>query len=539
MRPFRPFCLIVSLICLLLAGGCRRTAEVDLAAQEGYLLVGTGPEPESFDPQLSTSANAINLHLALWEGLTAPNPQDLSPQPGVAESWDVSPDGLTYTFHLRPEAKWSNGEPLTAQDFAYAWQRLLSPAVAAGNAAMLYVIDGAEAFNQGQTTDFAQVGVRALDTRTLQVRLDHRVPDLLERLMHPSFAPLPRATVEAAGEAFVRQDAWARPGRMVSNGPFRFSEWRPNERIVVERNPHYWNDAQTSLQGVRFFPITDLSTEERAFQAGQLHVTEALPPRRVPYYQQNQPEVLRVDPYLGTYYYLLNHEVKPLDDVRVRRALSAAIDRRAITEQILQGGQQPALQFTPERLLDAETSLPTIEEGKQLLAEAGYPNGEGFPALELVYNASETHQRIAEAIQSMWQRAYGITVNLSNVEAKTYYERRRTGEFAVARAVWIADYVSPQTFLEIWTSGHSNNYSRWGDTAYDALLEEAARATTPEQRRQRYAEAERYLEQQAVMLPIYHYTTAYLIRPEVKGWTANPLDWHPYQYVRLQNDAQD
>jgi len=204
----------------------------------------------------------------------------------------------------------------------------------------------------------------------------------------------------------------------------------------------------------------------------------------------------------------------------------------------LQGGQQPATQFTPERLLEVHEPLPTIEQGRELLAEAGYPDGAGFPELELVYNASETHQRIAEAVQNMWQQAYNIHVRLTNVEAKTYYARRSQGDFAIARAVWIGDYVSPQTFLEIWTSHHSNNYSNWSNADYDTLLEDTAATREPSERKAQYEAAERMLEQQAVMIPIYHYTTAYLIRPEVSGWQANLLDWHPYQYVRLEKTQE-
>lgn len=512
---------------------CRRPLDIDQARAEGMLLVGTGPEPEYLDPQLATTTNALSVNLALWEGLVAPGP-DLAVRPGVAERWEISDDGLTYTFHLRDNARWSNGKPITAEDFRYAWQRLLTPAVAAGNAAMLHVIAGAEAFHAGETNDFSTVGVTAPDARTLVVRLAHPTPYLLELLMHPSFAPLPQAVVSASGEAFARQDAWARPGKIVSNGPFMLSEWRHNERLSVVRNPHYWNHEQVKLNGVRFFPITDLTAEERAFLAGQLHVTEALPPRRVPHYRKTQPEVLRVDPYLGTYYYLLNHNVKPLDDVRVRQALSAAIDRESIADLILQGGQQPAYQFTPPSFFEHPAPTLPVDEGRRLLAEAGFPDGQGFPVLELVYNASEAHQRIAESIQNMWQRAYGIEVRLSSMELKTYLERRRLGDFAIARAVWIGDYLDPQTFLELWTHDHSNNYSHWSSPAYDAAIAQAQAERDPDARRAAFVRAETILQEQAVILPIYHYTTAYLLRPEVQGWEANLLDWHPYQYLSLE-----
>ncbi len=526
---------------LFLSYGCDRPRAVDRATEAGILLVGSGPEPERLDPHLTTSVSAFNILFALFEGLVAPHPETLEPVPGAAADWSVSEDGLEYRFYMQPEARWSDGERLTAYDFAFSWRRLLSPALAAPYATMLYAVEGAEAFHRGETDDFGTVAVEVVSAAELRVRLRAPAPYFLQLLMHPATFPLRESVLRAEGDPLHRDTRWAVPGRLVGNGPFLLGQWRANQLIETVANPHYWDAETVALNAIRFFPIADLGAEERAFQAGQLHITEALPPPRVRHYRRNEPEVLRIDPYLGTYYYLFNHDRPPLDDPRVRRALSLAVDRRAITDGILGAGQIPAKSFTPPGLAGYEPpSMPPgdLDEARRLLAEAGFPGGEGFPRLELLYNTSESHQRIAEAVQAMWRRDLGIDIRLRNVEFRVYLDLRANGDFDIARAAWIGDYLDPHTFLSLWTTASANNFSGWSDEAYDALIDRSDRIRDPEVRHAVFAEAESMLFERQVICPVYTYVTVYLIRPEVRGWYANLLDWHPYKHVRLEVSAE-
>lgn len=529
-------CFCVALAVLALAG-CERQRAVDRATQEGILLVGSGPEPERLDPHLTTSVSAFNILFALFEGLVAPHPRTLEPVPGAAARWTVDDDGMEYRFFLHPEARWSDGERVTAEDFVFSWKRLLSPALGAPYATMLYAVKGAESFHRGEDADFGSVGVEAVSPGELRVTLRAPAPHFLQLLMHPASFPVRESALRAEGDPFHRDTRWAVPGRLIGNGPFSLARWRANQLIEVVPNAHYWDADTVSLNGIHFFPIADLGAEERAFQAGQLHVTEALPPPRARHYQRNEPEVLRIDPYLGTYYYLFNHNRPPLDDWRVRRALSLAIDRRAITDGILGAGQMPAMSFTPPGLgTHTPPSMPPgdLDEARRLLAEAGFPGGGGFPRLELLYNTSESHQRIAEAVQAMWRRELGIEVRLRNVEFRVYLDLRAGGDFDIARAAWIGDYLDPHTFLSLWTGASANNFSGWSDPAYDALIARSDRIRDTEARNAVFAEAETMLLERQVVCPIYTYVTVYLIRPEVRGWYANLLDWHPYKHVRLE-----
>ncbi len=528
--------VLAAMAVVCLGPGCERTRPVDEATQAGILLVGLGPEPERLDPQLTTSVAAFNVIFALFEGLVAPHPETLTPEPGVAQRWAVSEDGLVYTFELNPEARWSNGEAVVASDFVFAWRRLLSPDLGAPYGTLLHAIEGAEAYHRGELEDFSEVGVDAVSANELRIQLHAPVPYFLQLLMHPATFPLFEGSVRTAGAITDRSAQWAVPSSLIGNGPFSLTAWTPNRVIEVQKNTYYWDAERVSLQGIRFYPITDLGAEERAFQAGQLHLTEALPPMRVRHYRERDPEVLRIDPYLGTYYYLFNHDRPPLDDVRVRQALSLTIDREAIAQAILGAGQEAARSFTPPGI--AHYTPPTMltenpELARGLLAEAGFPEGEGFPILELLINTSESHQRIAEAIQDMWKKSLGIDIRLRNVEFGVYLDLRESGDFDIARAAWIGDYLDPHSFLSLWKGANPNNFSRWSDPAYDALIERSDALRNPDERRAILAEAEAILMRQQVISPIYSYVTVYLKRPEVAGWHSNLLDWHPYKYVRL------
>ena len=513
-------------------GGCSRERPTALAKKEGILLMGNGPEPAALDPQVTTGNSELRIEMALYEGLVIPDPETLVPLPGVAESWKVTEEGLVYTFNLRENARWSDGEPVTAEDFVAAWRRALNPEQGCPNAAMLYVLAGAEAYNQGTVQDASTVGVRAVDPLTLEVRLERHVPYFLQMLLHPVWSPLPAHLLEAnAGE---RTGKWSLPGSFVGNGAFVLTDWLPNQYVEVRRSETYWDAPTVMLEGVRFMAIDEPNAEERAFLAGQLHVTEALPPARVAAYRQENSPELHIYPYLGTYYILMNHRDPVLGDVKIRRALALAIDREAIAEKLLGAGQTAAGSFVPENMPGYHPGIPVEydpEKARFLMEEAGYPNGEGFPPLEYMFNSSESHRKIAEALQSMWRKELGIEVTLSNQEWRTYLQRRESGDFQLARAVWIGDYIDPSTFLDLWTTDNPNNWAGWKDSSYDALLENALNTEISVNRMRGYALAERYLIAEQVVIPLYHYVSVKLIDPSVKGWHGNILDWHPLKYV--------
>lgn len=513
-----------------------RERDVDVANRDGILLIGNRVEPVDLDPQITTGAQEINIHMALFEGLVAPHPETLEPEPGVAKRWDVSGDWQTYTFHLRPEAMWSDGQPITAQDFLYSWERMLSMDLGAKNAFLLFPIKGAKAFHAGVGT-FADVGVSAPDAHTLVVHLEKPVPWFLSMLMHPAFYPVPRHVLEPKGGTDNRASGWTQPGTMVGNGPFRLTDWKVHSVIKTEKNPYYWDSDSVKLNGVHFFPIENLGSEETAFRGGQLHVTDALPANKVRSYTEGGSKMLRVEPYLGTYYYTINTANAALKDARVRLALALAIDRKLLIDTALAGVQTPAHAFTPDGV--GEYKAPQVqsfdlERAKALLAEAGYPGGKGLPRIEILYVSSENHARVAEVLQALWKQNLGIDVVLRNEEWASYYSSRDGGNFQLAQSSWIADFPAPATFLETLASWSDNNFTQWLSPAYDGLIKKAENAKSETTRNQFYAQAETLLLEQAAVIPLYHYQTVYLIRPEVKGWHPTLLDWHPYKYISLE-----
>jgi oligopeptide transport system substrate-binding protein len=518
---------LLALIALPLLSGCGRQTAVEAAAAEGILLVGNGPEPESLDPLFSTGTSALQIQQAIFEGLVVPDPRDLSPLPGVAREWESSADGRTWRFHLREEARWSDGTPVTAEDFVAGWRRFLEPAAGATYASLFYPIRGAEGFHRGETADFATVGIRAVAETLLEVELARPTPYFLGLLAHPAFSPIPRQVIERHGGLLDRANPWTRPPHFVGNGPFVTREWRPQQWVAVRRSETYWDAATVRLEGIRFFAVDDLGAEERMFQAGQLHLTEALPPARLEAWRREDPESLRIEPYLGTYYILLNHRVPPLDDRTVRRSLSAAIDRDLITGRLLGAGQMPTRVFTPTGV--AGYRPPDLPE--HAVASISPPP----EPMRYLFNTSESHRMIAEALAGMWRDSLGLEIRLENTEARTYFARRNAADFTMARGVWIGDYLDPLTFLALWRTGASGSeWTGWSDPTYDGLLAAAEEAPTPQARLERLRDAEARLLEEQVIIPLYHYVTVYLKRPEVTGWYPTLLDWHPWKFVGLE-----
>lgn len=527
--------LAAALSALLPACSPRESA-VEQGNRLKILHRGIGPDLADLDPHLATGPGDHSVLSALFEGLITEDPKDLSPAPGVAERWQVSADGLTYTFFLRGNARWSNGDPVTAEDFLASWKRVLSPTLQADNASLLFPVQGAEAYHRGKTGNFQEVGFAAPDSRTVRITLERPTPYFLNLLQHWAWWPVPIAVLEKHGPVESRGNRWARPRTLVGNGPFTLKEWRAGQRIVVEKSKTYWDAANVQLNAIHFHTIDDVNAEERAFRAGQLHITEALPLAKIDSYRTNAPDVLRIDPYLGTYFYRINVSLPFLNSVAVRRALSLAIDRVALGRSLLHGGQMPSGTFTPPGTGGYAspagiTSNP--DAARALLAEAGFPGGKNAPPIEILYNNSENHRVIAEAIQEMWRRELGIDARLHTMENKSVLNARSAGNYQILRSGWIGDYNDPMSFLAIWRSDSGNNYTHWANAAYDRLLYEATRTPDAAARLQILQRAEELLLSESPLIPLYHYTHVFLIQPSVQGWYPTLLDHHPYKHVRL------
>jgi len=523
--------------CLFLAACGPHETAVERGNREQILQRGLGYEIGTLDPHLAVNIGEMDVISSLFEGLVTEDPVDLHPVPGVAERWDLSPDGLTYTFHLRGDARWSDGRPVTAQDFVAAWRRILTPSLAAENAGLLYVLQGAEAFHKGITKDFAQVGATALDARTLQVTLEHPTGYFLSLLTHTAWLPVPVETIARYGSAFDRGNAWARPGRLVGNGAFTLKSWDAGRSLVVQKSATYWDSARVRLLGIRFLPYDSIDAAERAFRAGQLHVIYVLPYTKIEAYRRDAPQLLRTDPYLNTYFLRLNVRTPALSDIRVRRALALAVDRDAIVQKILRGGQQPADAFTPPGLAGYEppTGLHTdLDAARAALTEAGYPDGKGLPPLELLYNTSDNNRVLAEALQAMWHSALGLDVRLVNQEFKVVLTERRAGNYQILLSDWVGDYLDPTTFLDVMRSDSGNNHTGWSNSDYDSALFAAARMTDPAARAAALREAETRMLADAPIIPLYTNTHIYLLNPAVRGWHPTLLDHHPYKAVWLE-----
>jgi len=542
MQIPRTLPVLTALFVSLFFPGCgQRETQIESGIRDRILHVGNGTEPQDLDPQTVTGVPEHNVITALIEGLVAEDPVDLHPVPGVAESWEVSADGRIYTFHLREDARWSNGDPVTAEDFVLSYKRILTPSLAAEYSNMLYYMVNARDYNSGELTDFTRVGVKALDHRTLEIRLNDPTPFFLNLLNHYSWFPVHIPTVEKFGGLDRKGTRWTLPGNFVGNGPFTLKSWRMNQMITVEKSTTYWDRDQVWLNEIRFYPIESQDTEERMFRTGQLHYTSSLPLSKIDVYKAEHPDLIHIDPYLGTYFLRVNVTEPPFDDVRVRRALALAIDRESIVTNVTRGGQIPAYNFTPPDtagFTSGEGLEGTLEDARRLLAEAGYPEGEGFPRFELLYNTSESHRVLAEALQQMWATRLNIKVGLVNQEWKVYLDSQDTLSYQICRGGWIGDFVDPHTFLELFVTSGGNNDTGWSSPRYDELLEQALKASSDAARHRIYQEMEAILMTELPVIPIYFYTRVNLRQPSVRGFHPTILDHHPYKHIYLEADPE-
>ena len=523
--------------CFLLTCCRRSQTQVEIADAQQILNCGNASEPSTIDPSLVSGASDCNIVYALVEGLAAYDPKSLRPIPSVAERWESNGDATVWTFHLRPNSRWSNGDPVTAGDFVYSYQRILSPKLGSGSAYILFRLKNGEAYYDGKISDFSLVGAKAVDERTLVLSLQAPVPYLPSMVCQASWFPVHRTTIEKFGAIDSSATLWTRPANFVGNGPFVLTEWKPNQVIRVTKSPSYWNRDNVRLQGCNFYPIDDKSAEELAFRSGQLHVTQYVPRAKIAAYRLDKAAVLREFKKTATFYLRLNVAKAPLIDVRVRRALALALDRNAIAAGLLKGGETPASSLTPPGTGGFTASIPVefdIAEARQLLAEAGYPQGKGFPRLDYLYASSGGGKSaLGETIQQMWRKNLGIEVTLTNQEFKVWADTLQQGNYLVSYNDWVADYFDPSTFIDLMITNGGNNNTGWGNAAYDRL--DGLAASTPDNGRRfgYFQDCEAILARECPIIPVFFEAGNRLVRPEVKGWYDNPLDIHPLNSVYL------
>lgn len=531
---FRCLLAISAPVCLLL-GSCQKETQVDRATRDGILLVGNANEPKGLDPHIVSGVIEANILRALFEGLITGDPQSDTATPGGA-ALEVTPDATAtvWTAKLRPDGKWSDGVPVTARDFAFSYERLLTPELGASYAEMLYFLKGAEDFNKAKTPDFSTVGVEVVDDLTLRLTLRGPTPYFREILKHYTWTAVPRHVVLKYGKIGQRGNPWTRPENIVGNGPYQLKSWRRTDHLEVERNPHYWNAAKVTLNGIRFLPVTNLYTEARMFRDGQLHLTYGAPPEVVDLMKRRNPAALRQEPYLGTSFYRCNTTRQPLDDVRVRQALGFAIDRQAVSENIFRG-YKPAFAITPPMGGYDPPHLAGFDpqRARQLLAAAGYPGGKGFPRLKVLIASRETAATVAQALQAMWRETLGVEVEIENKEWNAYLVAMQVLDYDLASSGWVGDYLDPLTFLEMWTPGNGNNLTGWNDSAFVKLLRQSFQETDATRRFEILRQAEAIFVEAAPALPVAWQARNYLVHPSVQGWHPLLLANNPYQFIRL------
>jgi len=555
--------VLVAVFLVSLFGGLSVVPSAKAVAQ--VVTYNLATEPPSIDPAIGTSIMEANITIQTFDGLTRINNKNV-PEPAIAKSWTISKDRKTYIFTLR-DAYWTNGTPVTAYDFEYAWKRALSPELASQYAYQLYYIYGGEAFNESikvgtkyyvQAVDAKgnpltksvggkdvpvpdmkkeidpskNVGVRALDAKTLKVYLQSPTTYFLALTAFPTLMPVCKAVVST-------NDKWANdPTNYVTDGPFTLTQWSHNDKMVLVKNSTYWDKNAVKLTKITYYMVEDSSTALSMYQSGQLDAAAEVPVSELPKLVASGD--VKILPYLGTYFYLVNVTKKPFNDVRVRKALALAIDRKGITQSITKGGEVPALAFVPYGLADAASGSDfrtvggtyyknnDIATAQALLAQAGYPNGKGFPTFKLEFNTSDLHKSIAEAIQQMWKKNLGITCTIGNKERGVYLQDQQQLNYDVERYGWIADYQDPMTFLDMFVTNGGNNNTGWSNKTYDALIAKAKATVDPKARMATLHAAEKIIMTDLPILPIYYYTNPVLLSKHIKNFYESPMsfiDW--------------
>ena len=489
------------------------------------LVLANGTNPQSLDPSQITGVPEHRVYMALFEGLVNNDPKTNKAIPGVAESWAYSNNNSVITFTLRQGITWSDGTPITAQTIVDSWLHHLNPSTASEYAYMMgMVVKGAEEYNEkgGKPSD---VAIRAVDARHFEVTLVGPVPYALDMMAHYAFSPLPMHTIQKYG------NNWTRPENWVGNGPFILKENIPNSRVVVTPNDKYWNKANVFITKITFLPNDDVDTMYNAYLNGEVDWCANVPLARIDEVKLHKD--YQVAPQLGTYYYIPNTRDNPfMKDVRVRKALSMGFDRQELIDKITRGGQLPATGLVPP--MGDYQSTPgnpyNLTEAKRLLAEAGYPNGQGLPSFEIIYNTLDAHKIIGEYLQQTWKNNLGINTTLQNMEWATFLDYRKSPNMQIGRAGWIADYMDPQNFLDLIITDGGNNDGHYNNPDYDRLIRQAATMVDGADRNKIMRQAEDIaITQDQALIPIYYYVSQNMIDlSKWDGWYKNPQDVHPY-----------
>ena len=505
-----------------------------VAHAETVLRRGNGADPQTLDPHKLEGVPEFNITADLFEGLTTYDAK-ANVVPGAAESWDISDDGLTYTFHLRKDGKWSNGDPLKAEDFVYSLRRAVDPVTASPYSYILEPIVNAKEITGGTEADLTKLGVKALDDYTVQITLTAPTAHFLQLMRHNISFPVNKAVVEKFGKD------WTRPENMVGNGAYKLADWTPQASLTMVRNPNFHDAASVKLDKIVYYPTEDIPEEFKRFRAGELDVTNEVPNDQIPTIKKDFKAEFHNEPYLGTYYYVINLTREPLGkSAQLREALALAINRDIIVGKITQAGEVPAYSWVPpglpgyeQQTLDFKNMKQAEREAmaKKLYKEAGY--GPDKPLkLEILYNTSDNHKKIAVAVQNMWKKVLGVDATLTNQEWKVYLNTRKTKSFDVARAAWIGDYMDPYTFLQMFmsTAGDQND-AGYNSPKYDSDLTTAQKTVDQPARLKVLQDAEKTFLDDYAMIPIYHYNTKHLVSTKVQGWEFNLLDIHLERYM--------
>jgi oligopeptide transport system substrate-binding protein len=510
----------------------------EVLAEVQVLYRGNGEEPQTLDPHQAEGVPTSNILRDLFEGLVTTTPEGRL-VPGAALHWDISRDGRTYTFYLDPAGTWSNGELVSAEDFVWSWRRVVNPMTGAAYGRMLAPVVNAEAIFSGRMAP-EELGVTALNETTFQVELVDPTPYFLGLLTHPTTFPVHRASFETHGSAHVR------PGNLVSNGAYMLTDWQVRSRIELTHNPYFREADQVIIERVVFYPFEDENTELNRFRAGDLHWTYQVPNNQFRWLKQNMDQALMVAPWFGTYFFSFNLTREPFkDNPDLRRALNLAVDREILTERVSQFGEIPTFNLVPPGLPDYEPPEPEYaqwsqaereEEARRLYARAGYTESNPL-TVELRYNTSENHRKIAVAMAAMWKQTLGVRTRMVNEEFRVFLQNRAQRRVTqVFRAGWIGDYQDAFTFLELFHSEHGRNDAGYDNPRYDRLLEQIAAERIPALRRNLMREAERMLLAEQVILPTFIYVSKRLVDPRLQGWSENVMDHHLTRHMFLVRD---
>ncbi|WP_107879580.1 ABC transporter substrate-binding protein [Neisseria animaloris] len=525
--PYRISALAFATVLLAACNQQESTPPTSAAKSAGNTVTRNNvTEPQSLDPHQITGVPEINVVRDLFEGLVETDEKGAI-VPAAAESWE-SADNRTWTFKLRSDANWSNGEPVTAEDFVYSWRRLVDPKTASQYASYLQAAQIAnidDILKGSKAPD--TLGVKALDAHTLQITLTAAVPYFPQMLYHASTKPVHRATVEKYGVK------WTQPENFVGNGAYVMKKWVVNERIELAKNPQYRDADNVKIDKVVFLPIGSQTDDVARYEAGEVDISDALPPEMYGKLKEKYPNELKLSPYLCTYYFEINNQKVPFTDERVRKALSLALDRDTIAAKVLGRGEEAAYNLTRVGTAGFTPYTPEwtklnyaarVEEAKKLLAEAGYSESKPLK-FTFLYNTSEQHKKIAVAAASMWQQSLGfVKVNLENQEWKTYLDNRRSGNYQLARASWCGDYNEPSTFLNTLQSANSSNRAFYKNSRYDAILAKTLQAgVSDEERSKLYRQAEEQIDKDTAIIPVYGYVNSRLVKPRIGGYSTEDV----------------